>query len=74
MLQPERNLLDAVRRDPKVRNLYKFLERGLQRAVKPGTLQTVPANTGERTVEGSTSELALFAKVTHVGRHGRAPG
>lgn len=48
LLQNERNVLDAIRQDPKLRNLYQFLERDIQRPIKPGTLQTVPADTGEQ--------------------------
>lgn len=48
LLPSERNHLDAIRRNLKVRDLYQFLETGLQTAVEPGTLQAVPANTRQR--------------------------
>ena len=48
LLQSERDDLDAIRRNPKVRDLYQFLETGLQTAVEPGALQAVPANTRQR--------------------------
>ncbi len=48
MFQSKRDANVARRLDPEVQRIHRFLEAGLQRAVEPGTLQTVLANTVER--------------------------
>ena len=50
LLQSERDALESIRRDPELRNLYEFLERGIQRPIRPGTLRTVQPTIQEQKV------------------------
>ncbi len=48
LLSSKRDDHKGIRRRTEVRKLYQFLERGLKGPIQPGTLRTVPADTGEQ--------------------------
>ena len=56
MLQSKRDADVTVRQSSEIERIRDFLEKGLERTLEPGTLQTVPADTKERKI------------VTRVGR------